>query len=297
MPALRQGHVAGVQQDVDQVVLRYRRARRSASGCFEGRKQMRLIHSILLVLAFLVASVRADPVASIVGPETQVETGDLVELDASKSVGDAILWKSIDLPTARYRIYDGGKKLCFAAKTSGRLRFMLIVAGKSTIAEGGDSAGIAIVTAEHVVDVKGTAPTPSPIPEPGPTPQPPKPADKWGLRSSVAEWGSLVDGERQCAPNLAANYRSIARLAASGKMDVKDAAGKVDFVATCNAMNAAVGAANATLPSSARPHWLPLIKKLNERVMALTNTEKSINTVSQYAEAFEDIAAGLDIIK
>jgi hypothetical protein len=203
---------------------------------------MRLIHS-LLVLAFLVASVRADPVASIVGPETQVEVGDLVELDASKSVGDGLLWRSIDLPAARYRIYDGGKKLCFAAKTSGRLRFMLIVAGRLTMAEGGDAAGIVIVTAEHVVDVKGTtpAPTPSPIPEPGPTPQPPKPADKWQLRSSITEWGSLVDGERQYAANLAANYRSIARLAASGKMDVKDVSNKVDFVSTCNAMNAAVG--------------------------------------------------------
>lgn len=250
---------------------------------------MRLVFTLLMLLMGGIAFAE-QPVAAITGPETQVEIGDLVELDASKSVGQGLLWKSIDLPAERFRLYDNGKKLCFAAKSPGRLRFMLIVAGVSD----GEDKGLVIVTAEHSVDVKGSVPAPDPTPGPRPDPVP---VDNWGLRKSIAEWSVLVTGERHLAPQLASNYRTISRLALAGKLDVKGPDGKVDFIGTAQAMNSAIGATNAALPAAARPHWLPLITKLNARMTSLCEMQTGIQTVPKLAEAFEDIAAGFDAIK
>lgn len=229
----------------------------------------------------------APPMAVIAGPEDPVEVGDLVELDSAASVGEGFLWLPMDVSSPPFRLYDSGRKLVFAAKRPGSVRFALIVSGSD-----GEAAGHVIVASEIVVIVSGD------LPGPDPDPVPPVAPDRFGLRKAVTEWGSLVTGERAIARQMASNFRSIAALAKAGRLDVRDAAGKTDLISTLQAMNAAIGAANATLPASARPHWLPLVRNVNDRLTSLCDSKSGlIATVPDLAQAFEDIAGGLDTIK
>lgn len=244
---------------------------------------MRSLMFLMVCSLTLASAFAAPPTAKIKGPDAEVEPGDLVELDASESVGEAIAWKSLDLPDSRYRLYEQGKKLTFAAKQGGRLRFLLIVAGRD-----GDS--VAIVTAEHSVVVAGVVPQPSPGPLPSTE-------DKWGLFKSVREKAELVSSHRDVAAKFAANYRTVAKLGLAGKMNVTDASGKTDFVGTSQAIAVALGASNATLPSTARPAWLPVVVHMNERLTELSAPGGKISTVEDLCRAMNDIAAALETIK
>ena len=118
---------------------------------------------LLGLLALATTAVQAEVLAVINAPE-QVNTGDLVILDSSQSVGANRLWVTDKSIEGRWVSIEDGQRVFFAIGTPGVYTFQLIVADTEA----------SIAQVKHDVRV-GSVPAPPPVPpaQPGPPTNPP----------------------------------------------------------------------------------------------------------------------------
>lgn len=134
--------------------------------------------------------------------------------------------------------------------------------------------------------VEVSAGKPGPLPPPGPQPDPDPTPTKFGLVNAVRVWvTSFVDpSSRSSAQALAGSFRGISSAIAAGTI----AAPQAILTETKNANNAALGA-------NVRA-WEPFGEKLSAEIKRLY-LEKKIVTPADFAEAWNEVATGLEAFR
>lgn len=122
---------------------------------------------VAVLVAFPAAFALADPPKAIVKPIPAVEPSELVQIDASDSVGDSLQFLALD---GKAIFQPPGTKLAYLNRTApGSYSFLLVVAGV-------DNGKAQIATAPFTVQVNGSKPDPPNIDPVKPAPPAPSPA-------------------------------------------------------------------------------------------------------------------------
>jgi hypothetical protein len=214
------------------------------------------------------------PVAIIEG-RSQVDLGNPVTLDATKSTADAFVWvldHDIDFVE-----FDGGKKAYFITSTPGRYTFTLVAI--SAPLKSGGSAQVAKTSFTVAYGTPG--PTP---PGPGPGPNPPTPdPGKYGLAAFVAQAAATVQSatRRQTAATVANNFDGVASSIAAGA--ITDPA---EIIKQTYNLNAA--------PLS-DPAWKPWSAAVRQKLNSISDAGQ-LTSATDYATAWREIAAGLRLV-
>lgn len=155
---------------------------------------------------------------AVIDAPAKSDPGDLVILDAAKSVGAKAFAWALPGSTKTFLPVDGGVRCVFACGSAGRYTFVLAVA-----------AGDKVAVATHTIEIGGlpappapgpSPPTPGPGPDPAPNPPPqPEPDGQYGLRQSVIDSYKLVSPRPANETRLIAkNFRTTAAKIAAGTL-------------------------------------------------------------------------------
>lgn len=235
----------------------------------------------LLTFALLaVLAIDEEPKATIAGPKSAA-VGDLIVLDASGSKAADFAWLLVNSPKSFLAI-DGGRKCVFASGDPGTFVFVLAVAGK-------DRVSVAV----HAIEVKGKPAPPDPKP-PTPTPNPPAPGPdlpvgRFGLSRFAFDSATklvTVDAKTRAeqAARLAESLRSVASAIVAGGLTDLDAV----LEQTRTANNQALG--------NAAEAWKDWATELATKLDAL-DAEGKLKTTNDFAEAWRELATGLEALK
>lgn len=248
----------------------------------------------------------AVPEQSIVGADKTVPLGELVELNVSAVVtkpehylSSAYRWKVYDpvndpftgtvrLVEKKYKEMPGGSSVYFASGVEAkRLVVICFVTHLYAVKEGDAVKEIAtrtsILTAELVIG--------NPAPPTPPTPDPALPEGRFGLAKFTCDAVTAKvkpDAVRaRAAKALANSFRSVASAAAAGTISSPE-----DMLRKTRSVNDdALTAVNGTVES-----WSGFTVALQDRLYDLYTSGK-IKTVPDYADAWKEIATGLDAVK
>jgi hypothetical protein len=217
------------------------------------------------------AAVAAEAEAIITGP-TSCKAGELVVLDASKSVGQGYSWKVLPqgVTTGTFQVFEDGRYLAFASPVARRYTFVLAV--------GGSERPVQDVLE---LDNGGVGPDPDPDP-PGPNPPVlPDPSggwDRWAIETAEALVKS--PNRKQEAARLAGSLQGICAAISAGAVKTpRDAREQVKV-----ANHAALGATAAD--------WTDFSDALAAELQKLDAAGK-LSTVKQYRQIWEEVAQGL----
>ena len=218
------------------------------------------------IILFAIASpcMAQTQTARIDGPTT-VAAGELVEIRADSEVG-TVAWGVVQ--PLKYRTYEAGKVVVFAAPQSGRVELVCFVAVAT------NDGKILLDSKRHVVTVQG-GPTP-PVP---PQPNPPNPApSEFGLRE-IALRTAPATGRA----SVANNYRSVARWAS-------------ETSATIDAMNAETKRRNQASVGAGNQEWAAFSSAIGKRLADLYEAGR-VTTLDQHVRAWQEIASGLEAVE
>lgn len=225
---------------------------------------------------FIMPAPKVPPVAVIEG-RTQVDLGNPVTLDATKSIADAFVWildHDVD-----FMEFDGGRKVYFITGTPGRYKFTLVAI--SAPEKSGGSAQVAKTT--FTVTYGKPGPGPDPGPGPGPNPPPTPDPGKYQLAAFVQVITSSVTAANkvQTAQGLARNFDSVASSIAAGAITDPDQIVKQTY--------------NLNAPLMTDQAWKPWVAQLRDKLNGLSDSSQMV-TAADYATAWREIAAGLRLV-
>lgn len=235
--------------------------------------RLKILILIAELLAAAVASAAA-PRAEIVGP-AKVRPYQGVMLDASGSVAaeDGLIWDFISHPDDGILTSEGGRKAFFVSPSGGKLVIRLLAVDLD-----GGKAKVASARWEIVID--GPLPPPGPDPGPGPAPD-----DLTGLSRDVRDWADGIPTEaRRIAPELAANFESVASSIAAGVLTDPKRIIETTF------------AANKSTQREHAPAWAEFFQRLSVRLNELAKAG-TLRTPADHQKTWGEIAAGLRRVK
>lgn len=258
---------------------------------------------VLTVFLLLAATANANlPCAMITGPSNG-QPGELIILDAGKSVADVFAWSVAAQQAGQevaYKVTPDGRKLKLES-IPGRYRVTLFVANQ-----------YGIDRAFWVVTIGG-APNPNPPePEPEPTPVPPTPPEpepnptppdpdptppepepepvfpdgQFGIAKDVYRWAGEVKSDSRTAEAkaLATGFETVA-----ARVD----AGTLKGTST---ILSAILAANQKALGSAITKWQEFGNKFGGTMQSLYQSGK-LNTEADWATFLKESAAGLKVVR
>lgn len=231
----------------------------------------------LTFVVLLLASVANGAELKIEGKE-KVPAGGYAEFKVKLEKGDIVGWQVFPPPVQQTVLSD---TICFAL-TQGQTY----------------TVGATVVNFEakrfdqgtKTVAFDGVSPTPNPGPSPGPGPNPvpvpvPTPIDKFGLVKASHDGARLniAANAKQEAELLASANRSLASAIAAGGIQPDTPKGYLD---AWRAYNAGAGVTPA--------NWSLWNTVTSTRLREVNETLKLLKTRADWAQAFNDIAAGLE---
>ena len=205
--------------------------------------------------------------AVLIGPVT-ASPGDLIVLDASKSIGVTKYSWSPAGHSGGFLEVDDGERIVMAYGSPGRYTFVLACAGIV-----GDTLQLDQLV--HTIVVGKPAP-----PKPAPGPVPPVPPSRFGL-TEVARKIAVEVNNPEGAAILANNYDAISSAISAGAYRVVDEA--FEAVAEKN---------RESLSAEQKNIWSNFAVQLPEKFKELFE-QKVVHTLPQLAEAFLEVAKGL----
>jgi hypothetical protein len=239
----------------------------------------------LFVLLVLSSVCLGQATAVIEGPK-EAGPGDLVILDASKSVCDQRTWILANSDKA-FLAVDGGQRCVFASGQPGDYVFILSTARcELTKNSNGEYSGVAsIATVKHVLTIKGMPPGPvppvpvPPPPGPVPVPVPPVPVPLTGVAKrsyDVIKTIQVKDGE---VAAVAANLRKVAAQAASLSWSLDKMIAEV----------AASGRASVFSAEDARTRWAAFNSFFATELKAVATPMAGTELLNGIAEGLEAV--------
>lgn len=252
----------------------------------------------LLTMWAFAAAVGAEDAISVEPREPRA--GDIIVLAIAGKPAAKVAWTAFPrLAGERKTILADGSK-AYLASVPGRYTIVAAIADPA----GKEADGLSIRLVERQVVVSSDLPPgpgpgpqpnpgpspgpgPAPGPDPGPTPQPPgpgpgPPAGKFGLgKHAFEQAGQLSAAAKAKAPAVAAAFRSL--VDQLPKLFVWQIAGE-----TTKAVDAAIG--------DQKPAWAAASKALQTTLRELAKAGK-IKDIADLAEAYREIAGGLDAVK
>ena len=243
------------------------------------------------------ASLAADfivPAQKILGAETPVPLGELVDLTVSPIkdppkhfISCSVAWKVFDGDKEkRVREYQDG--IFFGAGVvPKRMTALVAITYLYAVKEGDKTTEITtrtvIISTPVII---GEDPGPSPVPDPS-APEPSFPEARYNLHKkaySLAMSKVPAATRKGSAAAVAKSFESMASAVAAGAVkEVDDLLKK-----TAESNRAAVGANKAA--------WEPFFKEMQDTLYSLYE-DKQMVTAADFAEAWREVAAGLKAVK
>jgi hypothetical protein len=237
----------------------------------------------------------------ILGAENPIPLGELVDLSLSPLpklehlAGSSYTWLVLDSDGTekKFRPYENG--IFFGAGVHPKKMKVLCAVSYLFILKKDEKQEAVVktffLTATVVIgDPPPTPPGPGPGPTPPvpPGPTPPLPDGKFGLAKKVYELGARVPAaDRKAGSALASAYRGISAAIAAGTIKTpEDSLQKVKEANNAALQRIGVG----------KEGWIPFFTELQTIVFDLYASRK-LNSVGDFAEAFNEIANGLEYIK
>jgi hypothetical protein len=256
---------------------------------------IKLVISMLSFVLVCGASLAADfivPAQKILGAETPVPLGELVDLSVSpikdppkNFVSYSIAWKVFDGDKEkRVREYQDG--IFFGAGVVPKRMTALVAVTYLYVVKEGDKvievATKTVIISSPVIIGEDIAPSPDPV-----APEPSFPEARYNLNKksySIAMSKVPAAIRKGSATAVAKSFESIASAVAAGAiMEVDDLLKK-----TAESNRAAVGANKAA--------WEPFFKEMQDTLYSLYESKQMV-TASDFAEAWREVATGLKAIK
>lgn len=238
--------------------------------------------TILLLSVLSCAAVAGDPPkpdkaeAVVVLTAEDPEPGDIIELDASDSVGEFFAWSVWPLLM--------GDRLTLRPDSDGRGAVLASKPGTYVVTLAvGSQTSIAITNL--VVVIKGDI---QPEPGPGPDPEPDLPDLRYGLAPMVVEWSKAVKSHRDGAALIAKPFRLIASQIAAGALK--------DPKAITDGLKAAMTDKETGVPPEVLTAWNPWADNV---MVVLTELHDAgeIKVPNDFADAYREVALGLEAVK
>jgi hypothetical protein len=275
-----------------------------------------LIKSVALILAFLVTggTGRSDfvvPVQTVNIDANPVPLGELAGLSVSPIttspanwVSSTYTWAVVGQDGRERKLYEGksGEVFFGAGLTPMRMRVICVASHLYVVKTGDAVSNIAVRTTKICADIQiglvpPAPPDPTPPAPPGPTPPPappvPTPTFPDG-KFKLAAWTFAAankvaaSGRPAQAAALAAALKGMSSAVRAGA--IKD---PTDLLQKTLTANLAALAQSGGL----RDDWLPFFKLLQSHVYDDFYATKQINTIDDFATAFDEIAMGLGAVK
>ena len=227
----------------------------------------------------------------ISGPTEQVTMGQPVELVAQTGEWQLFQWLT-EVDKKQYRLYEEGKTLAFWPPSPGRYHFGLAV---SRINKTDDQEpSIEGETFSFYVVVEGSKPEPGPRPGPGPGPKPkPEPEPKvpdtpLGLAKLCYETATKeVPSVGNDAWKTAGVYRGLGSQIKAGS----GPSGQAGII------KEAISRLKDSLGSKRYADWTPWLNNHLAPELGKLEVAGKLKTDSQIADAFLEIATGLEVIR
>lgn len=256
---------------------------------------IKLVISMLSFVLVCGASLAADfivPSQKILGAETPVPLGELVDLTISPIkdppkhfISYSVAWKVFDGDREkRVREYQDG--IFFGAGVvAKRMTALVAITYLYAVKEGDKTTEITTKTVIISTPVIiGEDPGPSPDPS---APEPSFPEARYGLQKRIYTLAMSkvpVNGRKAAAISVAKSFESMASAVAAGAVvEVDDLLRK-----TAESNRTAVGVNKAA--------WEPFFKEVQDILYALYENKQMV-TATDFAEAWREVAAGLKSIK
>lgn len=236
------------------------------------------------------------PQQKIVGAEAPIPLGELVDLSISPIkdppkhfLSYSVAWKVFDGDKEkRVREYQDG--IFFGAGVVHKRMTALVAVTYLYVVQDGDKISEVstktILLSTPVIIGDDSTPEPSPVPTP-PGPTPSFPESRYSLhRTSYSLVMAKVPAaaRKASSANIAKSFESIASAVSAGALSDVDAILKK----TTEANRSAVGTYKAD--------WEPFFKEMQEVLYTLYEDKKMVN-VSDFAEAWREVATGLKAVK
>ncbi len=264
---------------------------------------MKTLYSLVAVLLLAIAAQAGNnfpiPEQKLVGVEQTIELGELVVVGVSPIVqkpqnyaSTSYTWKLKDagFKDKTFQTSTDGSQIFFGAGIKPKTLWVECVATHLYLVKDSTGsvkeAGTETVILEGQVNIGGGEPQPAP--DPSPAPVFPDGAYQLSKFSYDQAMGSVPAANRaKAAAVLAASYRGIASAAAAGTIKTP--------AQLLNQTKQANGAALQQAGVSAA-EWATFSSLLQDRLYGLYQSKK-INTVADFATAWNEIAAGLEKVK
>lgn len=240
-----------------------------------------VFHGVFIAVLLMLSGVAvAQDVSLIVSPQTPIELGEPIELDATAIVSESAQWRALDCKPAQFRLRENGHLLSFWPRQAGVYRFLFIwidTEKKLAVTE----LRVTVLADEH-------RPNPTPGPGPQPLPGPRFPAEVLGLSTIAFEAGSKVQNAASDAGKLATAFRGVA-----AKVDAGALKGQAAIVAETRTANAAALSGDVTRILQ----WKDVTGKVLGAAMAKLEADGKLKTDRDIADAWKEFATGLEAIR
>jgi hypothetical protein len=227
----------------------------------------------------------------VVGADKVIHLGEIVKLTVVPYRD-----KPVDLTSwsCTWRIFDGNNEKVLEGSNTETVMFGSGIAKKtlkvycavSQVFKDGSSKVFLLIKDLNI----GDAPGPGPGPGPTPTPDPTFPDGRFQLSKFIYDASKTVNSpEREREARALSNaINGVASAISAGTIKTPD-----DALIKCKEANRT--ALQAISPDSIT-RWEPTFTALQDRLYQLY-TERKINTVSDFADAFREIAVGLNGVR
>ena len=250
-----------------------------------------VLHGAFIAMLLMLSGVAvAQDVSLIVSPQTPIELGEPIELDATAIVSESVQWRALDCKSAQFRLRENGHLLSFWPRQAGIYRFLFIWIDAEK--------KLSITELRVTVLADDSRPTPTPGPQPGPQPGPgpqplPSPSPRFpdqvlGLSTIAFDAGSKVPNAATDAAKLATAFRGVA-----AKVDAGALKGQSAIVAETRTANAAAISGDVTRILQ----WKDVTGKVLGAAMARLEADGKLKTDRDISDAWKEFATGLEAIK
>ena len=252
--------------------------------------------AVVLMASRVIAADFVIPQQKIVGAESPIPLGELVDLSISKITDPPKHFVSYSVA---WKVFDGDKEKRVREYQDGIFFGSGIVPKKMT-ALVAVTYLYAVKESDKIVDIAtrtviistpvtiGDGNNPEPGPEPSPVdPEPAFPETRYNLHKkaySLAMSKVPTAARKAGAQNIAKSFESIASAVSAGAINEVDDILKK----TTEANRSAVG--------SYRADWEPFFKQMQDILYTLYEDKQMVN-VSDFAEAWREVASGLKSVK
>lgn len=253
-----------------------------------------LAAALVLLGNFIFAADFVVPQQKIVGAETPIPLGELVDLSISPIKDPPKYFTSYSVA---WKVFDGDKEKRVREYQDGiffgagvvpkRMTALVAVTYLYTVKEGDKITDVGTKTVILSTPVIiGEDPGPDPAPDPV-NPEPTFPETRYNLGSKAykAAMSKVPSTARRAgAKNIAKSFESIASAVSAGALNQVDDILKK----TTEANRAAVG--------NYRADWEPFFKYMQDVLYTLYEDKQMVN-VNDFAEAWREVASGLKVVK